>query len=57
MKKLELNQMENLEGSVSNRNCSIIGLTIGISAAFAWTGVGIGILAGAVLTGASSGCF
>ena len=57
MKKLELNQMENLEGGVSNRNCAVIGLVIGISAAFSWTGVGVGIFAGAILTGANSDCF
>jgi hypothetical protein len=57
MKKLELNQMENLEGLGKNRNCAVVGLVMGISAAFAWTGVGAGIFAGAVLTGASMECF
>ena len=57
MKKLELKQMENLNGGVSDRNCAVIGLVIGVSLAFSWTGVGVGVLAGAVLTGASADCF
>jgi hypothetical protein len=56
MKKLELNQMENLEGG-DQRNCGVVGLVIGASALFSWTGVGAGICAGAILTGASMGCF
>jgi|688.fasta_scaffold631906_1 hypothetical protein len=58
MKKLELNQMENLEGGGSNqRNCGVMGLVIGVSAIFCWTGVGAGICAGAILTAANSDCF
>lgn len=61
MKRLELNQMEVFLGGKKdgghNRQCSVIGLVIGLSAPFFWTGVGAGILAGAVLTGANTGCF
>ena len=56
MKKLELNQMENLNGEGMNqRNCGITGLVI-IAAVF-FGPVGWGISAAAVLTGASGNCF
>ena len=37
MKKLELNQMENLEGGISNRNCMLAGAGMVLLAAIgAW---------------------
>jgi hypothetical protein len=56
MKKLELNQMENLEGGGMNqRNCGITGLVI-VGGLF-FGPVGWGISAAAVLTAASGDCF
>jgi hypothetical protein len=55
MKKLEVNQMENLEGGVSNRGC----LLTGAAAAVACFVPGGGILAGLGIfsAGALSDCF
>ena len=58
MKKLEISQMENLQGGVNQRNCMLMGVAIGASAvigcivpaAFAFTGA-------AFLTAANSKCF
>jgi hypothetical protein len=53
MKKLDLHQMENLEGGVSQRNCGILGLTIVASAMFGgWV-----VTIGAVAAAATADCF
>jgi hypothetical protein len=53
MKKLDLHQMENLEGGVSQRNCGILGLTIVASAIFGgWV-----VTIGAVAAAATADCF
>ncbi len=52
MKKLELNQMESLEGGVSNRECAIKGVLIGAVV------ISGGLLGGAAwAAGAASGLF
>ena len=59
MKKLELNQMENLEGGVSQRNCGILGLAIigGAVAGLFSGGAGWYFAGGAVIAAASADCF
>jgi hypothetical protein len=59
MKKLELNQMESLEGGANQRNCGILGLTIigGIVAGVVSGGAGWYFAAGAVIAAASEDCF
>lgn len=55
MKKLKLNQMENLEGGTSQRNCGILGLGIVISPMLG--PIGWGACAGFIATAANSNCF
>ena len=59
MKKLELNQMENLEGAISQRNCMILGGFIfgGVIAGFFSFGGGWAVASGAAIAAASSDCF
>ncbi len=59
MKRLELNQMESLEGGVDQRNCGLLGVAIvGGAVAGLFTLGGGWLFAGAAaLTAAGSGCF
>ncbi len=59
MKKLELNQMENLEGGVNQRNCGLLGLAIvGGAVAGVFSFGGGWVFAGAAfLTALGSDCF
>ena len=65
MKKLQLNQMENLEGGVSPRNCLYMGAGIALlslagGALYASTaamGVAFGGAIGGFFTAASNDCF
>lgn len=59
MKKLELKQMENLEGGVDQRNCAMLGVTIigGAVGGFASFGGGWIFAGGAFLTAMGAGCF
>lgn len=59
MKKLEVNQMENLEGGINQRNCMVLGgfIVVGAIAGLATIGWGWGVSAAAALTAASGDCF
>jgi|GEM_PF-4799609 len=58
MKKVEKSMLENIfAGDGDQRNCGIVGLVIGISLPFSVTPAGAGVLAAAILTGASMNCF
>lgn len=59
MKKLELNQMEGLEGASNQRNCMVLGGFIvgGAVAGFFSLGWGWGVASAAALTAANSDCF
>lgn len=62
MKKLELNQMEQIKGSTNGRNCFLLGLAavaslgLGPIAVFGW-GAAAGLSGGAAITGMSGDCF
>lgn len=62
MKKLNVSQMENLQGSTNGRNCMLIGafavatLGLGPIAAIGW-GAAAGLSGGALITGMSGDCF
>lgn len=62
MKKLELNQMEQINGSTNGRNCFLLGLVVvasiglGPIASIGW-GAAVGLSAGAGVTGMSGDCF
>jgi hypothetical protein len=59
MKKLEFNQMENLEGGIDQRNCMILGGVIVASAVGGFFSVGAAWFATVAAIGAAgaSGCF
>lgn len=59
MKKLELNQMKNLEGGINQRNCGLLGVAIvgGAIAGFFSLGGGWVFAGAAALTAASGDCF
>ena len=59
MKKLELNQMENLEGGLDQRNCGLLGVAIvgGAIAGLLTFGGGWIFAGAAALTAGGSGCF
>lgn len=62
MKKLELNQMENLNGGVSGRNCLLMGAGIAVLGLASGIGGAVGgyFAAGAIggfFTAATSDCF
>jgi hypothetical protein len=52
MKKLDVSQMENLQGGLSQRNCALLGVVIGLSG----FGGSLAIL-GAVGAAAAADCF
>jgi hypothetical protein len=62
MKKLEMNQMENLEAGIKGRSCFLLGLAavasigLGPISAIGW-GTAVSIGAGAGITGMASDCF
>ena len=59
MKKLELGQMESLEGGINQRNCMVLGAFIvaGGIAGFCTLGWGWDVAAAAAMTAASGDCF
>ncbi|PRZ19594.1 hypothetical protein [Flavobacterium granuli] len=59
MKNLELNQMENLEGGISQRNCAVLGaaIALGTIGGFFSFGSSWAFAGAAVLTAANSDCF
>lgn len=62
MKKLELNQMENLNGGLSGRNCLLMGGAVAVFGIVAGVGGAVGaVFAGGAIggffTAASADCF
>ena len=53
MRKLELSQMENLQGTGHNRDCMLMGALTGIS----WPFMGIGGVIAGIGGAISMGCF
>lgn len=62
MKKLEISQMENLQGAIKNRSCLLIGFLAGASlglggiATIGW-GTAVGISGGSLAAGIVADCF
>lgn len=60
MKKLNVSQMENLQGGANSRNCLVLGVLTGLAGiagmAF-WSGTALLAGGGFAATGASSNCF
>lgn len=62
MKKLNVSQMENLQGGTNGRNCMLLGaaavlsLGLGPIATIGW-GAAAGLAGGALITGMSGDCF
>ncbi|QIY82273.1 hypothetical protein SAMN05660493_02037 [Epilithonimonas bovis DSM 19482] len=56
MKKLEISQMENLQGGLAQPNCKALAFGMGVGLAFAETGVGAGFAGACFIALASYGC-